>query len=240
VHLSTHYYVLSLSEKANMLYECFRDNLIDVQDEKFPVDPSAFPDPVREESEDARLRNLMRSVDARFAHYYRQDPLRLVVVGEKRVWEVFEAITAHSSAIIGVAGGDYTATTPHDLGRIVWPFVREAISGMKDTMLHELEIAEKTQKLVCGLEDVGWHSDVQLGSTLLVEEDYHVRGTMKKLDQTLVVSPEVDIREVMDDMVDTVIEKVLQIGGSVIFMNPGSLKKQKRIALILSGAEVAP
>jgi hypothetical protein len=111
------------------------------------------------------------------------------------------------------------------------------MAGLKETALRELEIAEKTQKLVVGLEAVGRCSDVQVGSTLLVEEDYHVRGSMKKMDQTLVVSRDVDVREVMDDVVDTIIERVLEIGGNVIFMNTGSLKRQKRIALILSGVE---
>jgi hypothetical protein len=111
------------------------------------------------------------------------------------------------------------------------------MSGLNDMALRELEIAEKTQRLVFGLQAVGRYSDVEVGSTLLVEEDYHVKGTMKKADETLVVSRDVDVREVMDDVVDTIIERVLGIGGSVVFMNAGSLKRQKRIALILSAAE---
>ena len=54
--------------------------------------------------------------------------------------------------------------------------------------------------------------------------------------EALVVSQEVDVREIVDDVVDAVIEGVLKIGGKVIFMRPDSLKKQKRIALIPSGA----
>jgi hypothetical protein len=46
---------------------------------------------------------------------------------------------------------------------------------------------------------------------------------------------QVDVREVFDDVVDRVIEKVLGTGGTVIFLNSGSLIKLERIALILRG-----
>lgn len=230
---STHYYVLSLSEKTNRLYECFRGTLIDVQNQGFPVEPST---PIHNQTDyEDRLRNLLRATDRRFSHYFQQEPLRLIVVGEKRVRSVFESVTEHQDIVIGSVEGDHTATSPRDLGQIVWPIVKEAISGRRSAALNELEVAEKAQKLIVGLEAVGRHLDV--GSRLFVEEDYQVKGTMRRADQTWMVSPEVDVREVIDDAVDTVIESVLAIGGSVVFMNTGSLMKQKRIALIMSGAE---
>ena len=70
------------------------------------------------------------------------------------------------------------------------------------------------------------------GSTLFIEEEYHVRGSIRMGDQSLVISKNVDIWDVIDDVVDTIIEKVLKLGGTIIFMNDGSLTKLGRIALI--------
>jgi hypothetical protein len=68
---------------------------------------------------------------------------------------------------------------------------------------------------------------------LLVEEDYHMRGSIAGPEDAPVLSPEVDVRDVIDDAVDAVIEKVLLTGGNVIFTPGGYLVDLKRIALML-------
>lgn len=45
-----------------------------------------------------------------------------------------------------------------------------------------------------------------------------------------ILSQQVDIREVIDDVVDVIIEKVLKMSGIVIFLNSGLLEKYDRIA----------
>jgi len=49
------------------------------------------------------------------------------------------------------------------------------------------------------------------------------------------ISADVEGREAMDNVVDAVIEEVLEAGGNVFFLRPGSLEKCQRIALILRG-----
>ena len=70
---------------------------------------------------------------------------------------------------------------------------------------------------------------------MYVEEDYHVKGSIRKTDHSLIISKHVNLLEVIDDVVDVIIEKVLKMGGTVIFLNSGSLIKFERIALILRG-----
>jgi hypothetical protein len=241
VHLSTHYYVLSLSERTNKLYECFRDTVIDVQNRGFPVEPSA---PIHSRADsadpDGQLRDLLRDVDRKFAGYYQQEPLKLVVVGEERIQSVFESITVHGDVIIGRVDGDYTVTSPRDVGKIVWPVVKEAMSGFGANAMRDLEIATNANRVALGLDAVGRWAGVGEGSTLLVEEDYHVRGSIQKTDDTALISQDVDVREVVDDVVDAVIDQVLATAGNVLFVGPGSLKKLARIALILRGTEQVP
>jgi len=42
----------------------------------------------------------------------------------------------------------------------------------------------------------------------------------------------VDIREIIDDAIDAIIEKVLSMDGKVVFLDSGSLIKFQRIVLI--------
>jgi len=231
---SIHYYVLSLSEQTSRLYEGFRDKLIDIQDTNFPfefsIDAGRFVKPA---SKNTQLRVFFHRTDQHFTSYYEQDPLRLVVVGEKSNLTIFKSMTTHRDAIIGMIEGDYTATSPHDLGKIVWSIIKEAIAGTNENALHDLATADEAKKVVFGIEAVGKLAETETGSTLYIEEDYHVKGSIRKIDHSLIISKHVNLLEVIDDVVDIIIEKVLKMGGTVIFLNSGSLIKFERIAIIL-------
>ncbi|MBI4720645.1 MAG: hypothetical protein HY770_05400 [Chitinivibrionia bacterium] len=239
MHLSTHYYIISLSERSNALFEAFRDTIIDIRNGGFPVEPPQAPNSVDSIVREERLREVLRIVDRHFGDSYRQDPLRLVVVGEREMQDIFESVTAHRNAIIGRVEGDYSTTSLHDLGKITWPVVREAVSGLVDEAMRELEIATKARRAVCGLPAVSQLAIAGARGTLLVEDDYHMRGSIQRTPQSLEISREVDVMEEMDDAVDMVIEKVLESGGNVVFAPSGSLRTSKNIVLLLRKPEDA-
>jgi hypothetical protein len=232
--LSTHYYVLSLGTKTNQLFEAFRDSLIDIENQGFPVvAPAGTSDPLDPD----QLQTLVSTVDECFEHYYSVEPLRLVVLGEKAMQDAFRSVTAHKSAVIGQIEGDHTATPLRDLGQIVWPVVREAMSGHLGKANRDLEASELRGRTVCGLEAVARLVNKGLGATLLVEDSYHVKGSIVDSDQLPVLIPEVDVREAMDDVVDAVIEKILKAGGDVVFTPDGFLGDRDRIVLLLNHKE---
>jgi hypothetical protein len=228
---SIHYYVLSLSDHTSRLYEGFRDKLIDIQDTNFPLEILINTDNLS--IKNTQLREFYLKTDQHFAHYYNQDPLGLMVVGEKNNLAVFAALKIRRDILIGTVNGDFTATTPHDLGKIIWPVVKEAIAGTNKNALRNLATAVRLNKVLSGINAVGNSMETKAGSTLYVEEDYHIKGSIHKTDNALVFSNHVDIWEVIDDVVDVIIEKVLKKGGNVIFVNSGLLTKLDRIVLIM-------
>ncbi len=233
--LSTHYYILSLSVQKCMLFEGFRDNLIDIQNTNFPFNSFIDVDgPVDESVRDTQLREFFRQTDQHFNVYFDQDPLRLVIVGEMKNLSVFESLLTHRDALIGLVRGSFILTSPQDLGKIVWPLIKNVMAGTTDIALCDLAGAASANNVVFGIDAVGLSAEIKTGLTLYVEEDYQVKGSIRKENQKLVRSNLVDINEVIDDVVDLVIEKVLQMDGNVIFMNNGSLSKFERIALIFS------
>jgi len=232
--LNTRYYVLSLSERSSRLYEAFRDTLIDIQNTGFPIEFSAvMTGAVEPALQPDRSREFIRTVDRHFDHYLRQDPLRFVVVGEKNVLSTFESVTAHHDGLIGTVQGDYAATSPHDLGKIVWPIVTKAMAGTSGHALNDLETAERSQNVASGIETVGYLADSGVGGTLFVEEDYRWKGGIRKTDHSLIQPEDLDIREPIDDAVDAIIARVLDRDGNVVFLDSGALTKHQRIALIV-------
>jgi len=229
VPLSIHYYVLALSAEKCLLYEAFREHLVDIRNQGFPLEATGFP-PLPDDQ--ARLRALAHTVDEHFGHFYQRDPLRVVVVGEETLLSAFLAVTAHGHAVINGIEGDHTVTSSRDLGQIVWPVVKEAISGVQDDALRNLLVAAARGQMFCGLEAVARLADGGEPTTLLVEEGYHVRGSIVGRGRSLFISPHVDVRETMDDAVDVVIEKVLGFGGHVVFTPRGALDDRERIVLL--------
>ncbi|NIM20498.1 MAG: hypothetical protein GTO51_09750 [Candidatus Latescibacteria bacterium] len=236
--MSTHYYVISLSEHENALYEAFRDDVIDIRNGGFPVEVSLRASSAADSIDrEERLREALRIVDQLFGDCYRHDPLGVVVTGKKELLDLFASVTAHRSVIVGRIEGDYSTTSLHDLGKIVWPIVKEAISGLLDEAMRDLEIAEKAGRTACGLDAVSQLAIAGVSATLIVEDDYHMRGSITRTSQSLEISQEVDVMEELDDAVDVVIEKVLESGGNVVFAPSGSLHRQGRIVLLLRESE---
>lgn len=220
MRLSTHYYVLSLSENTNRLYEAFRDSLIDIQNTWFPFASPFLP--LQETLDDAQLRTLLRAVDHHFAHYYEQDPLSVVLTGTERSRSVFESVSAYPGLIVGTAAGDLSTTSLIALGGIVWPIVKGAMAVAGTRVGRELAEAVRTCNVAIGIDAVVASVDSGVGATLLVEDDYRMdpancRGPMDEV----------------DNAIDVVVDKVLALGGNVIFVEDDSLSRFQRIALIL-------
>jgi hypothetical protein len=235
VSLSSHYYVLSLATRQTVLYEAFRNYLIQLENRGFPVvnPPRGLGPPT-----DSELQDLGRTIDSCFGQHYALDPLKVILVGEEALLAAISAVTVHGDAIVGRVEGDHSNTSGRDLGQIVWPVIREAMTGVVDTALRDLETRAATGSIASGLEAVARQVSREVQATVLVEEDYHMRGGLRGPGDSPLITSEVDVREALDDAVDAVIERALQGGGKAVFTPSGSLREWHRIASFLPNASV--
>lgn len=232
MYCSLHYYVLLLSEKSSRLFEGFRDMLIEISNGGFPSEFFFHASPLELPQVETHLTEFYKKVNQLFFKFYTQDPLGLVLVGEKKSKSVFKSISAGDIIIFCEVEGNYNSTSLNDLGQIVWANVRKVLAGTHEKAFRELAAAIRAQKVASGLEEVWLMANSMKGATLLVEEDYHVKGSIVITDHSWILSEQVDLREVFDDMVDRVIDKVLEMEGTVIFLENGSLAEHHQIVLI--------
>jgi len=235
MQLSIHYYVLSLGKRTSRLYEGFRDTLIDIQNTGFPFEaPSRHNGHHEHLSKPERLGEFMRETDQHFAHYFAQDPLWMVLIGERKLLSIFKSGTLHRDAMIGEMEGDYSAVSPADLGKVVWSVVKQVLAGANDRALDELQAAAETKTIMIGFDAVSQAVQTEGGgSSLFVEDDYHIKGSIRETEGALVLSPHVDLSEVIDDAVDHIVEKVLAKGGNVVFLESDTMTKFQKIALVV-------
>ncbi len=229
--LSTHYYVLSLSEDTSRLFEGFRDILIDIRTAGFPCkNPPDLKPSAPTASTTEPTRKFFGRVDERFSRFLYQDPLWVVLVGEQHCLSLFQQVTTHGDALIGFLPGDYTTNTPRDLGTIVWPIIKKALAGSNDRALFELEAATESKRIAVGIAAVGQTLEKEGAYLLFVEETYQVKSAPAWKNAR---------NESIDDPVDILVERVLSGGGNVVFLDSESMIRYQRIALVslLSAAE---
>ncbi|MBN1884848.1 MAG: hypothetical protein JW876_04935 [Candidatus Krumholzibacteriota bacterium] len=233
MRLSTHYYVLSLSGSASRLYEAFRDGLTDIQNELFPISSSpGIKDDAAPPVTDSELKEFITKADQHFDHYLLQDPLQFIVVGSRSDLSIFDEVTSHRDVLLGRVEGDYIAASPSDLGKITWAIVKRAMAGSRAQSAYNLETAERAKNVVSGINAVAKSIRSTAGDTLFVEEDYSLKGAIRKAGSYFFVSEELDIQDEFDDAVDSVVEKVLENDGRVVFLKNGSLERFKKIVLV--------
>lgn len=236
------YWLLVLSEKPTRLLYGTRDSLLEVEDHGFPmvhtgpggerplpgdfgVNKSAY--------RDERHRQFFRQVDAALKPLLAADPLPLVVVGVDRYLAFFREVSDHRDAVLTTLTGSHDGTSPHDLGRLVWPLVETSLAAEREQVFAELERSIGERKVAAGIAEVWPLAREGRGRLLLVEEDFHYPARVDPTGTIITPAEDATAPDVLDDAVDEVVEAVLLKQGQVVFVDPGRLAAQGRIALIL-------
>ncbi len=236
------YWVIALSENSTRLYEGLREDLTEIQEEGFPMaqtgptkgksmptDPAVQASAIRDE----RHRQFFRQVDEAFKPFFTDDELPIVVVGVDRYLSFFQEVSAHSEAIVATLQGNYDKTSSHELGKLVWPLMKEAEATRKLQYLEMLNKAIGERKFVSTVGQAWRMAQEGRARLLLVEEDYHFPGRTDETGQHLFEAEDPNDPDVMPDAVDEIIEAVLAKQGKVVFVDNGQLEQHQRIAMVL-------
>lgn len=236
------YWTLVLSEKPTRLYECVRQDFIEVQGEEFPLThsgpggeqplPGGFG--VRKSAyRDERHRQFFRQVDAALKPFLADDPLPLAVVGVDRFLAFFNEVTSQKEAILTTLTGSHDKTSAVELGQLVWPLVREKLAEQRQQTLADLEKAVGERKFASTVGEVWRMAKEGRGRLLLVEQDFHFPAEVDESGMQLSPADDPAALGVIDDAVDEIIETVLSKQGKVVFLENGTLQEHQRIALTL-------
>jgi hypothetical protein len=235
------YWVLSLSEQATRLYAATRDDLEEISTGGFPMRHSGpggdtvlpgGPGVNTSAYRDDRHRQFFRDVGNAFRPFSREDPLPLALAGVDRYLAFFREVSGVDD-IIATLPGNFDHLSAHDLGRRIWPNVRDGFAARRREVLQDLETALGLHRAASTLGEV-WHlAGLGRGKVLVVEEGYHQPARLNKFGQLDLNVDDHTAPDVLDDAVDEIITTVLAKGGQVVFVEDGELAIHDRIALIL-------
>ncbi len=159
--------------------------------------------------------------------------LPLFVLGTEKIMGRFKSLSRHTGAIIDYVPGNYEEAGADQLIEILKPYIMDWKKVKQKDLLNQFEEAAGKKKLAVGMRDV-WREAMRLKGRLLVVEKNYMYAAQRGSSEEVIykVAEPYNRFSYIKDAVDDVIEKVLENGGDVEFVDEGVLKDYQHIALI--------
>jgi len=158
--------------------------------------------------------------------------LPLFVVGTKRTTGHFNKLTKHRTSVIDYIPGSYVDASIEELKKVLEPYVCDWEKILQKDILQQIEEAQNRKKLAIGIHEVWREAASHKGMLLVIEKGYMypaLRGTKGVI---YPLTEPYNKFSYIKDAVDDVIEKVLEYGGDVEFIEKGLLDNYQHIVLV--------
>lgn len=161
-------------------------------------------------------------------------PLPLFVLGNATITGYFKGLTQHSASVMNYLEGMYENAGPEQINLLVQPLVADWRKVKERRLLNQLDEGAAAQKLVTGLNNV-WQEAVTRGGHMLIFEKDH-SYTMEGVGGNQVISDAFQSYNsftCIKDKLDEAIDRVLEKGGSVEFVDKDVLEEYDHVALLI-------
>lgn len=185
------------------------------------------------ERKEVMMEKFLRYIDNSLNIILNAYPIPLFVMGTERIVGHFKKLTKHGGLVIDYVEGNYEEASISQLKKILESYVLDWKQVLQKDVLKKLATAADNRKLAVGMRDV-WREAMSLkGKLLVVEKNYMYAAQRASRDEIIykVIEP-YNKFSYIKDAVDDVIEKVLENGGDVEFVDEGVLKDFHHIALV--------
>ena len=172
------------------------------------------------------LKKFLLQTDKEFGLLLRAYPLPVFVIGTKKTVGYFRDITRNQKSIVRFIPGNYILASEIELRGILEFYIADWKKVKEDNLLHRLEKAADERKLAKGVKEVWKQASNHRGRLLVVEKNYRCNADI------IYQEEEPYQRFYIKDTVDDIIEKVLEQGCDVEFVETATLKDYQQIALV--------
>jgi hypothetical protein len=185
------------------------------------------------ERKEVMMEKFLHHIDKGLEGILNKHPLPLFLMGTERMLGHFNKITKHASAVVESVRGNYLGYQVQELLDLLKPAIRQWQQNREQEMLAQLDTARSRQRMVFGMLPVWREAMLGNGRLLVIEKNFmfpaqRVAGEL----EIEALTPPFNELSYIRDAVDDVIERVLQNGGDVEFVEEGLLQDIGQIALI--------
>lgn len=179
------------------------------------------------------LKKFIHHTDEGLSFLLHAYPFPVFVMGTKKMLGYFKSITKNTKHIADYIHGNYTEMDEKELLNTLKPYLDNWKKVKMESLKHQLENAAGSGKLAVGISDVWKQASQHRGRLLIIEKNFRCAGEKECLEAATSLPTDPYNRfSYIKDAVDDVIEKVLEDGGDVEFVDDGLLKDYHHISLI--------
>lgn len=193
-----------------------------------PVFPkgAAFTD--RNELREILLRSFLHRTDQALQLLLKAYPLPVVITGSPKVIGEFRKISVNSNKIVKYINGYFTNADERSLKEVVNTVLNEWQQVQEKHLHQRLEAAANAGHLAIGIREVWRHANTRNASLLVVEDNYVPAAILPSVK----ADASYDNYSLIHNTIDDVVEKVLEAGGDIQFVKPGTLAGFDPVVLI--------
>lgn len=236
------YWLTVLSESGTRLFIAQKEQLHEVKAYGFPMNvggeaASANPSQDISHVRDQIMTDLMRQVGAGVDEALKNIPAPVVVAGVDRNLGHYKDGAANQDDVLLYVAGGYHENSEHELGKLLWPEVKDALAASRNRIMDDLGNAKGNNRFLSGLNEC-WQAALDgRVATLVVGEDLSIPATVSEDGRQ--VNPIDDAsaagEDAYADIIDELVEQVMASDGKVVFVDAGALQElnsQRDLAVI--------
>jgi hypothetical protein len=179
------------------------------------------------------LKKFLHATDEGLKLLLQAYPLPVFILAPKKVIGYFKSLTKHEKNIVGYIHGNYEESSEAQIKEALNPYLINWKSIKLHDLQQQMERAADSGKLASGLRDVWKQATQHKGRLLIIEKKFISPNKEVNNDQVIYMPNSTYTRySCTRDIIDDIIEKVLENGGDVEFVDEGLLNEHNKICLI--------
>lgn len=224
------FHILLLKEKESRIFLSASNSYIRIMPEKTVVENGGyFPGT---SSKEILVKQFLHSADQSLDIVLKNNRLPVIVMGTEDLTRQFKNISHHGEAIIEYLAGDYEESSFEYLKSILHCSITDWQKINQKYLLSQLQDAVKNNVLIMGTQNI-WRAILNgREQTLFIERRYVSDSTSEEDALYYEVPRSYNKFSCIKNLIDELIEKALENGGTVELVSNGFLKEYGPIALI--------
>lgn len=235
------YLVTLLSGKECKLFLNIKDEFIPLN-LHVPANIEAYRNDINEktanfsdeqERKEILLKKFLHSIDTGLSAVIQEHKLPVFVMGTEKTLGLFKSVSHNANHVKAYITGNYENETTPELRHILAPYISEWKKQLQHELLKKVDAAMSSKKLAYGIQQVWKASTEKKGKLLIVEKNFMYPAQHGSNPDVIYKYDELtNSAFYIRDAVDDIIEKVLDSGGDIEFVEEGLLDEYGRIVLI--------
>ena len=231
------YYVLVLNRDKARLIEAYNDRVTKEVTSGFPIDnENLYPSKTSEAAIAARQSNLQReffnTVDKSLVDVLKEKNLPVIIHTEESNYSEYLKIADRKEAIVGHVSGNRQSDKDHHIIDEVWPYAKGLNEKRREKRVAELKAAASSNNFLTDYNEIWKALENGNGKTIFVQQGFFQPARIENGSLELVSQEDASKEGVVDDIIDEMIEKILNVGGDAVFLAAEDLKDYQGLVLI--------